>query len=154
MRSSYWKTTKPMKSSIFIVLSSLVILSLCGASQDISGTKQDGGVGQDISRIKQDGTECTFRARILEKTGNKENPGLVVKKMPTTDVREKRILVLVTKDTKIGYQVHGPSPRWQDVAFNDLKEETHVLIKGFKVIEKEGDQELIVVLAEQIAFSE
>jgi hypothetical protein len=129
-----------MKSTVFIILSSIVILSLCGASQ-----------GQDISRIKQDGTECIFRARILEKTGDK---AMVVTKTPTTEVKEKRILVLVTKDTKIGYQVHGSNPRWQDVAFNDLKEETHVLIKGFKVVEKEGDQEYIVVLTTQIEFSE
>lgn len=141
MRSLYWKAKKPMKSSVFIVLSSIVILFLCGASQD-------------ISRIKQDGTECTFRGRILEKTGDNENRGLVVKKIPTTDIREKRILVLVMKDTKIGYQVHGSRPRWQYVTFNDLKEETHIVIKGFKVIEREGDQELIVVLATQIEFSE
>jgi hypothetical protein len=140
MRSSYWKTKKPMKISVSIVLSSIVIVSLCGA-----------GASQDISSIKQDGTECTFRARILEKTGDK---AMVVKKIPTTDVREKRILVLIAKDTKIGYQVHGPNPRWQDVAFNDLKEETHVLIKGFQVIEKEGDQEIIVVGATHIEFSE
>jgi hypothetical protein len=137
MRSSYWKAKKPMKWLVFIVLSSIVIVSLCGA--------------QDISGIKQNGTECMFRARILEKTGDK---AMVVKKTPITDVKEKRILVLVIKDTKIGYQVHGSSPRWQDVAFNDLKEETHVLIKGFKMLEKEGDQEYIIVLATQIAFSE
>lgn len=143
MRSLYWKAKKPMKSSVFIVLSSIMILSLCGASMSL-----------DISRIKQDGTECTFRGRILEKTGDNENRGLVVKKIPTTDIREKRILLLVMKDTKIGYQVHGPKPRWQDVAFNDLKEESHVVIKGFKMIEREGDKELIVVLATQIEFSE
>ena len=140
MRLSYWKAKRPMKSTVFVILSSIVILSLCGASQ-----------GQDISRIKQDGTECIFRARILEKTGDK---AMVVTKTPTTEVKEKRILVLVTKDTKIGYQVHGSNPRWQDVAFNDLKEETHILIKGFKVVEKEGDQEYIVVLTTQIEFSE
>lgn len=140
MRSSYWKTTKPMKSSVFIVLLSIVILSLCGVSQ-----------GQDISRIKQDGTECKFRARILEKTGDK---AMVVKKTPITDVKENRILVLVITDTKIGYQVHGSSPRWKYVVFNDLKEETHVLIKGLKMLEKEGDQEYIIVLATQIEFSE
>ena len=140
MRLSYWEAKKPIKSSVFIVLSSIVILSLCGPSQ-----------GQDISSIKRDGTECTFRARILEKTDDK---AMVVKKTPSTEDKEKRMLVLVTKDTKIGYQIHGSSPRWQYVAFDDLKEETHVLIKGFKVVEREGDQEYIGILATRIEFSE
>jgi hypothetical protein len=140
MRLSYCEAKKPIRSSIFIVLSSIVILSLYGASE-----------GQDISRIKQDGTECKFRARIIEKTDAK---AMVVTKTPTTEDKEKRILVLATRDTKIGYQIHGSSPRWQYVAFNDLKEETHVLIKGFKVVEQEGDHEYIVVLATQIEYSE
>ena len=151
MRSLYMKVKKPIKISVclVIVLSSILILALYGA-------------GQDISTIRRDGTEYTFRARILEKTtvavdkqGHKlKQHILVVQKTPTTEVREKRILVLVTEDTKIGYQVHGSRPRWQYVTFNDLKEETHIVIKGFKVIEREGDQELIVVLATQIEFSE
>ncbi len=148
MRSSYGKVHTPIKLSVclVIVLTSILILALYAA-------------GQDVSTIRRDGTECTFRARILEKTTADKGPGLkphslVVQKTPTTDVKEKRMLVLVTKDTKIGYQVHGPRARWQDVAFKDLKEETHVVIKGLKVIEKEGDQEYIVVLATQIEFSE
>lgn len=143
MRSSAVKINKPVKISVCLVsvISSILFLALYCA-------------GQDISRIKQEGAECTFRARILEKTDNQEHRGLVVEKTPTTDVKEKRMLVLVTKDTKIGYQIHGTRPKWQDVTFNDLKEEAHVLIKGLQVTEKEGEYEIIVVLATQIEPSE
>ena len=94
MRSSAVKIHKPIKISVCLVsiISSILFLALyC--------------TGQDISRIKEEGTECAFRARILVK--DTENLGLFVKKTPTTDVKERSMFVLVTKDTKIGYQVHG-----------------------------------------------
>jgi hypothetical protein len=147
MRLSAVKIHKAIKISVCLVgvISSILFLAFYCAGQDIS---------QNISRIKQEGTEYAFRARIVEKTGDAVNRGLVVEKSPTTDVKEMRMLVLVTKDTKIGYQIHGTQPRWQDIPFNDLKEETHIRILGLKVTEKAGDQEIIVVLATLIGPTE
>jgi hypothetical protein len=144
VHSLYWKANKYIKNSAFIFCSSIVVLSLLGASQDIQNFLKD---------IRQYGTECTFRARILEKTDDKN--GLVVQKAPATDVREKRIYVLITRDTKIGYQVFYPqSTAWHNITYDDLKEENHVLINGLKMIEKEDNQEIMYVEAKRIELSE
>jgi hypothetical protein len=120
-----------------------MILSLLGASRDM----------QDLLKnIRRYGTEYTFRARILEKTDDKQ--GLVVRKEPTLTVMERRIYVLITRDTKIGYRVHGPNPTWRDLSYNKLKEENHVIIYGLKIIEKEGDREIMCVEAKRIEPSE
>jgi hypothetical protein len=144
MHPLYGKTNKRLKISVAIVFSAMVILSFVGASQDIL---------QDILKdIRQHGTECTFRARILEKTGDKS--GLVVQKAPATDAREKRIYVFITRDTKIGYQVFGSTPTWKALSFNALREESYVLIHGLKIIDKEDDPETMYVEAKQIEPSE
>jgi hypothetical protein len=132
-----------MKILACIVLSTTVLLSLLGASQDI----------QDLLKnIRRYGTECTFRARILEKTDDKNS--LVVQKTPANDVKEKRIYVLITRDTKIGYRVYGPNPTWKDLSYNKLKEENHVLIEGLKLIEKQDNQDIMFVEAKRIEPSE
>jgi hypothetical protein len=143
MRLFHWKPIKSIKISAYIVMSAIVMLSVMGASQDI----------QDLLKnIRRYGTECTFRARILEKTDDKN--GLVVQKTPANDVKEKRIYVLITRDTKIGYQVYGPNPTWQALSYNKLKEENHVIIYGLKIIEKEGDRDIMFVEAKRIEPSE
>ena len=143
MRLFYWKPSKSMKISAYIVLSAVVLLSLMGASQNM----------QELLRnIRRYGTECTFRARILEKTDDKNS--LVVQKTPASDAREKRIYVLITRDTKIGYRVYGPNPSWRDISYNKLKEENHVLIEGLKLIEKQGDRDIMFVEAKRIEPSE
>lgn len=143
MHPLFWKANKYIKILVFIVFSSIAVFSLLGASQDIQDLLKD---------IRQHGTECTFRARILEKTDNKD--GLVVQKTPAADIREKRIYVFITKDTNIGYQVHGSSPTWKSLSYNELKEENHVLINGLKMIQKEDNQEIIYVEAKRIEPSE
>jgi len=140
MHLLYGKANKKLKISVVIVSSIIVILSLVGASQDIL---------QDILKdVRQHGTECTFRARILEKTDDKN--GLVVQKTPATDAREKRIYVFITRDTKIGYRVYGPNPRWKALSFNDLREENPVLIYGLMIIDKEDVPETMYVEAKRI----
>jgi hypothetical protein len=143
MQSFYGKPSKSVKISTCIVLSVIVILSLLGASRDM----------QDLLKnIRRYGTDYTFRARILQKTDDKN--ALIVRKEPTTTAMEKRIYVIITKDTKIGYQVHGASPRWKDLTYGKLKEESHVLIHGLKMIEKEAGQEIMCVEAKRIEPSE
>jgi len=143
MHPLYWKANKYVKISLCIVLSSIAMLSLLGASQDI----------QDLLKnIRRYGTEYTFRARILEKTDDKN--GLVVRKEPTTTVTEKNIFVLITRDTKIGYRVHGSNPTWKALTYAKLKEESHVLIYGLKMIEKTANQEIMCVEAKRIEPSE
>jgi len=143
MHPLYLKANKYVKISLCIVLSSIAMLSLLGASQDI----------QDLLKnIRRYGTEYTFRARILEKTDDKN--ALVVQKEPATTATEKRIYVIITKDTKIGYQVHGAYPMWKSLTYDKLKEESHVLIHGLKMIEKEAGHEIMCVEAKRIEPSE
>jgi hypothetical protein len=144
MHPLYGKANKQLKISVVIVFSAIVILSLVGASQDI--------LQNILKDIRQHGTECKFRARILEKTDDKN--GLVVQKAPATDAREKRIYVFITRDTKIGYQVFGPHPTWKSLSYNDLREENPVLIYGVMVIDKEDVPETMYVEAKRIEPSE
>jgi hypothetical protein len=114
-----------------------------GASQNI----------QDLLKnIRRYGTEYTFRARILEKTDDKN--GLLVQKAPATTVTEKNIFVLITRDTKIGYRVHGSNPTWKALSYNNLREENYVLIHGLKMTEKENGQDFMYVEAKRIEPSE
>jgi hypothetical protein len=143
MHSARYKPSKYVRISACICLSAIVVLSLIGASQDIQ---------ELLKNIRRYGTECTLRARILDKTDDKN--GLLVQKAPATTVTEKRIYVFVTKQTKIGYWVHGASPTWKALSYDDLKVEEHVLIHGLKIIEKEDGQELLYVEAKRIEPSE
>ncbi|MCJ7547773.1 MAG: hypothetical protein MUP30_13310 [Deltaproteobacteria bacterium] len=143
MQSFHGKPNKAMKISACIILSAVAILSLMGASQDM----------QDLLKnIRRYGTECTFRARILEKTDDKN--GLLVQKAPASTVMEKRIYVLITRDTKIGYRVHGANPTWKALSYDNLREENYILIHGLKMTEKEGDQDSMYVEAKRIEPSE
>lgn len=135
----YWNAGKPIKVSVFIILASCMIVSLCGATYDKS---------RDNLR---DGTEITFRGFILEKQDNKKV--LVVEKRPITDEKEKRIYIFITRKTKIGYTVFGPTPYWENVPYDHLKTEMTILIKGLKLLGK-NDRDLIRVMAESIELVE
>jgi hypothetical protein len=137
--SYYWNAGKPIKVSVFIVFASCMIVSLCGATYDMS---------RDNLR---DGTEITLRGFILEKQDRERV--LVVEKRPSTDEREKRIYIFITRKTKIGYTVFGPTQYWKNVPYDHLKIEMTVLIKGLKVLGK-NDRDIIRVKAESIELVE
>ncbi len=142
MRSYCRKQSKYIMISACICLSAIMILSLIGASQDVDLLK----------KIRLTGTECTLRTRILQKTADKNE--LVVQKDPASTVTENRIYVFITRQTKIGYWVHGATPAWKALSYDDLKVKSHVLIQGLKIIEKEDDQDIMYVEAQRIEPSE
>lgn len=140
MRLSYsWNASKPIKVSVCIILASCMIVSLCGATYDKS---------KDNLR---DGTKITFRGFILEKQDDKRV--LVVEKRPSTDERDKRFYVLITRKTKIGYTVFGPTPYWKNVPYDHLKTEMTIVIKGLTVLGK-SNRDVIRVIAESIELVE
>ncbi len=142
MRSCRCKPSKYIRISACICLSAIMVLSLIGASQDVDLLK----------KIRLKGTECTLRTRILEKTDDKN--GLVVQKDPAPTVTENRIYVFITRQTKIGYWVHGASPTWKALSYDDLKVKSHVLIHGLKIIEKEDGEDMMYIEAKRIEPSE
>jgi hypothetical protein len=121
----YHMKSKSMRISLFITLSSLMMISLCG-----------------FQDIKQGGVECKFQARIIdiEKTADKKM--LVVKETPVKMVN-KDIYVFIADDTFIGF----PN---KTMKFDDLIIGMCIEIQGRKVIVKENDQEVIEVYARRI----
>jgi hypothetical protein len=134
---------KAVTCVIGIVFLTIMILAIIGASQD----------SQDVlKKIRVHGTDYTFRARILEKIPA-ENM-LVVQKTNAANEMEKRIYVLVTSETRIGYWVYGAQRAWQPLAFKNLKRKEHIVINGRKMTEREDGLELIYVEAKRIEPSE
>jgi hypothetical protein len=97
---------------------------------------------EDITR---EGVSCTCKARVISVEPPPPNTKvlnvLLVEKTPSTEALEKRIYVLVTEDTIVG---GGGTEEITSL------EGTVVLIKGIKKMEKEDDQEVIVVEANSI----
>jgi hypothetical protein len=143
MRLSKWGLKKSIMTASCFVLSAIMMLSIMGISQDT----------QDLLKtIRRYGTEYTFRARILDMADDKNS--MIVQKEPATTVVEKRICVLITRETQIGYWAYEPSPNWKVLSYKALKEEGHVLIHGLKMIEKGTDQDIMFVEAKRIEPTE
>jgi len=127
----YLKSSKPMKILLFICLSSFVLASLVG-----------------FRDIKKEGVECKFRARIVDiEKPPPDQKVLVVKRIrrsqAATKAKQGKIYVLVTGDTLIGFADSG-------MTFEDLYLGMGIEIQGFKVIEKQDEEEYTVVLAKRI----
>jgi hypothetical protein len=118
---------KPIKSPLLLIFLSLLVIFLFGF--------------EDITR---EGVSCTFKARVINveppPPDSKVTNVLLVEKTPVAEAWEKRIYVLVTEDTIVG----GGTEKIISL------EGTVVLIKGIKKMQKEDDQEVIVVEANSI----
>lgn len=130
---AYLKKRGSMKALLIIACSAIVMISLCGFRDIISIRK----------KIMQEGDQCNFEARIVETESHKGGNTLVVEKKPVKEAIDKRIYVLVTGDTTIGYQKNS-------IKFKDLKVGMSIEIEGLKIVEKTSDQEMIVVYAKSI----
>jgi hypothetical protein len=109
-----------------IILSSLIMISLCG-----------------FQDIEQEKVECKFQARIIDiekPPANKKM--LVVRETPVTKA-SKDIYVFITDDTFIGFQN-------KTVKFDDLTRGMCIEIQGTKIIEKEDGREIVDVYAQRI----
>lgn len=131
MRLSYWKPSKAVKISVFIVLSSILMISLYG-----------------FRDIKREGVECKFQARIVDiEKPPPDKKVLVVKETPVTKAKSKgkqqKIYVIVTKETIIGFESNT-------MKFDDLRIEMSIWIEGFKIVEKEDGEEIVVIQAKRI----
>jgi hypothetical protein len=110
----------------FIILSFLIMMSLCGF--------------QDIEHEK---TACKFQARIIDIGKPPMNERmLVVRETPMTKASED-IYVFITDDTFIGLKNNS-------MKFDDLTIGMRIEIQGTKVIEKEDDHEIVDVYAQRI----
>jgi hypothetical protein len=95
--------------------------------------------------ITKEGVSYTCKARVISveppppDTALKVINVLLVEKTPSAEVLEKGMYVLVTEDT-----IGGGTEKIISL------EGTVVLIKGIKLLEKEDDQEVIVVVANSI----
>ena len=124
---TYRMKNKTMRISFFIVLSSLMMIFLCGF-QDI---KQTGGA------------ECTFQARIIEIEKPPANNKMLVVKQTPVRMANKDIYVFITDDTFIGFQN-------KIMKFDDLTIGMCIEIQGRKVVTKENGQEMVDVYARRI----
>jgi len=118
--------SKSMRISLFIALSSLMMISLCG-----------------FQDIKQEGTECKFEARIIDIEKPPANKRMLVVKETPVKLANKDIYVFITDDTFIGF--HNKTMK-----FNDLTIGMCIEIQGIKIIEKENDREIVDVYAQRI----
>lgn len=127
----YLKNSKAIRI-LFILLVSFMVASLVG-----------------FRDIEKEGVACKFRARIvdIEKTPPDQKM-LVVKEIrrtqaATKEKHVKKIYVLVTSDTLIGFE-------GSIMKFEDLRLDMGIEIQGLKVIEKQDEEENTVVLAKRI----
>ena len=120
---------KLIKSSLLLIVLSLLVMVLCGFEE----TNQEERVAAYI---------CQGRVISVEPPPPDTSVinVLVVEKRPIAEASEQGIYVLVTKDTIVS----GGAEEIVSL------EETIVLIKGIKRLETEGDQEVIVVEADSI----
>lgn len=140
---------RTLRICFYCVLSLAVLFSIVGFRDSTS------------EEIKKDGVKCTFKARIIETVTDPKGRGLVVIKKydikkgsrrgdkgEKTEGTAKRIYVLVTDKTEIGYTADGGKKI--SINFNDLKIDMSVVIEGTSVLQKVDDQEIIIVWAKSI----
>ncbi|MBW2040079.1 MAG: hypothetical protein JRI46_10915 [Deltaproteobacteria bacterium] len=120
----YPKIGKPIKIYLLIVLSSILMISIFG-----------------FRDINKEGVVFKFKARIIEKLTDQR--GLVVEKTPITELREKRIFVLVTDKTIIGFKKRR-------VGLDDLQVGMSIVVVGTKVLEKVDNRKIMIVKAKKI----
>ena len=141
---------KSIRIFLYLIPVTLMMISLVGF-RDIT------------NEIVKEGVKCEFKARIVEIVTNERGQGLVVEKKPNIAKRKgnklggkndkietsnKRMYVLVTGETTIGYTIDGFKKAFMD--FEDLEVEMSVMIEGIKVLKTVDDQEIILVLAKNI----
>jgi len=114
-----------IKACVLFVLVSVLILPTSGFCNDREKTVAHG-----------------FKARVIENMAYQQS-ALIVEKTPAKKVIHKRILVLITDETKIGFGVNSIHPE-------DLAVGTSVVIKGDPRIEKAGDRSILIVEAHSI----
>ena len=83
----YRMKRKSMRISLFIALSSLIVISLCG-----------------FQDIKKEGVESKFQARIIDIEKPPANKRMLIVKETPVKMANKDIYVFITDDTFIGFQ--------------------------------------------------